>query len=122
MVDFDTNLVSQDFDKNLTRIWCIFRQGHKTIFYAGGATGSDIEIYIQEGTKKLVVLHNRRNGITVSSNIYDGPLTKDNQWVHLAVTFDGVNITLYYDGVSQGSVAVDAPQVSVDAEEMKPNP
>ena len=88
--------------------------GHYPIFCAGNSTGNDIEIYVQKNTNNLIVVHNRANGGTIQSATYNSP--PDNVWYHLAVTYDGTNIEIFYDGVSQGTVGASVPLESTGAE------
>lgn len=71
---------------------------HRAIFSIGNESVSDVEIYIQQGTNDLVVVHDRGEtnfgGLGFSDPVF-------NQWFHLAVTYDGTDIAVYYDGVKQ---------------------
>jgi len=72
----------------------------RAIFSAGTANTSDIEIYVQGGNNRMTVVYNRASpGYAISAKEYSlGPV---NTWFHLAVTYDGTNTRLYYDGVEQ---------------------
>jgi hypothetical protein len=73
--------------------------GHWPIFSIGNSTISDIEIYVQQGTNKLAVFHDRGEA-SLGGNTYSVP--PSNQWFHLAVTYDGgTDIKVYFDGVEQ---------------------
>lgn len=88
--------------------------GYQAIFFAGTTVGSDIEIYVQEGTNNLVVAHNRGNGGSIQGVTF--PVPPNNVWFHLAVVYNGSTVTAYYDGVSQGSpMAMVTPVVSASA-------
>ena len=65
---------------------------------------NDIEIYCQTAAynRDLTVVHNRGNGGTFSY-AYFAPPPLDT-WFHLAVTFDGTTVHVYYDGVSKSTV------------------
>lgn len=76
---------------------------HYPIFHVGNATTSDIEVYLQNSTNKLIVVHNRRTsgGVTYS----EFPTPPANTWYHLSVTYDGTSIRAYYNGVLQSGNA-----------------
>ncbi len=77
---------------------------HFSIFHVGTTATSDIEVYLQNGTNKLIVVHNRRSsgGVTYS----EFPTPPVNTWYHLSVNYDGATIKVYYDGVAKtGTIA-----------------
>lgn len=76
-----------------------------------GTDANDIEVYIQANTKDLIVAVNRDNGGAVDFvGFVDPPL---NTIFHLAVRYDGANVNVFYDGVSQAvaqqSTVMNAP-------------
>ncbi|MDB4533747.1 T9SS type A sorting domain-containing protein [Vicingaceae bacterium] len=80
------------------------------IFTAGTLTGDDISIFVQKSSNLLTVTHNRGNGGTQQARQFSSP--PNNSWYHLAVTYDGTNIEVFYDGVSQGSFPISTPLLS----------
>lgn len=87
--------------------------GYQVIFFAGTTVASDIEVYIQQGTNGLVVVHNRGNGGTLQGATFAIP--PNNTWFHLAIVYNGSTIEAFYDGVSQGSFAIPTPVMSTNA-------
>ncbi|MBL4585783.1 MAG: T9SS type A sorting domain-containing protein, partial [Flavobacteriales bacterium] len=81
--------------------------GYPPIFNIGTNSLSDVEMYVQQETNDLVIVHNRSNGGTLSFSVFPDP--PNNVLFHLAVVFDGTNVEVFYDGVSQGSSAFVAP-------------
>jgi len=82
----------------------LFRRG------ALGVLASEIEIYIWPGPtlpspynrdRRLVVAHNRGGGASCYKYFTPFPL---DQWVHLAVTWDGTTLTAYYNSIKQDPV------------------
>lgn len=84
---------------------------HATLMYAGGATGSDIEIYIQGGTNDLIVAHNRDNGASFSYGAFTGPTQFNNEFFHLAVVYGGGTCYVFYNGVWQNQTRTITPPV-----------
>jgi len=91
----------------------IFRRGTM------GTEASEIEIYIWPGPsaspprdRRLVVIHNRGGAVGWK---YFTPFPLD-QWVHLAVTWDGTTLKAYYDSIEQnpvgGTLMVNNPATS----------
>jgi hypothetical protein len=85
------------------------------IFVRGADDGvthaDDIEVYVQHGSKDLIVAHNRTNGgLFDFVGFQDPPL---GEWFHLAVVYDGTDVRAYYNGlpaaVVHGSTAMVAP-------------
>ncbi|MEM6795477.1 MAG: PKD domain-containing protein, partial [Acidobacteriota bacterium] len=78
---------------------------HRPIFIRGAADGTtnanDLEVYIQRNSRDLVVYHNRGNGGSARFVTFRDP--PRDQLFHLAVTYDGARVRVYYDGVEQGS-------------------
>ena len=88
--------------------------GYYAPFFAGTAVVSDIEVYIQSGTNDMYVVHNRGNGGTLQGVQFPDP--PNNVWYHLAVVYDGAQVEMFYDGISQGKFAIATPVVSSGAE------
>ncbi|MEQ8581537.1 MAG: LamG-like jellyroll fold domain-containing protein [Marinoscillum sp.] len=89
---------------------------YNTIFYAGGATGSDIEVYQNTQNGVFTVLHNRGNGGTLSTfGTSTNPLPSG-EYAHLAVTYDGATVRLLVNGVEVGSGAMLPPVKSAGSE------
>lgn len=83
-----------------------------------GILNSEIEIYTQHISRKLTVVHNR--GGTFCYKYFTAfPL---DQWIHLAVTWDGASLKAYYNNVEQlvtgGTGTIVSPATSGPA---KPN-
>ncbi|MEM1182926.1 MAG: LamG-like jellyroll fold domain-containing protein, partial [Acidobacteriota bacterium] len=78
---------------------------HRPIFIRGAADGTtnanDLEVYIQRNSRDLVVYHNRGNGGSARFVTFGDP--PRDRLFHLAVTYDGARVRVYYDGVEQGS-------------------
>lgn len=72
---------------------------HYPIFHVGTASTSDIEVYLQNSSNRMIVVHNRRASGSPTYNEY--PTPPANVWYHLAVTYDGSNIRIYYDGTEK---------------------
>jgi hypothetical protein len=72
---------------------------HYPIFHVGTTTTSDIEVYLQNGTNKLIVVHNRRSSGVVTYSEFPTPPV--NTWYHLSVSYDGSAIKVYYNGVAK---------------------
>jgi uncharacterized repeat protein (TIGR01451 family) len=90
---------------------------HVPIFIRGAADGSDandVEVYVQHGTHDLVVAVNRGNGGSFDFAGFEDPPA--GTLFHLAVTFDGSTLAVYYDGVvkavTQNDAAVPPPLAS----------
>lgn len=78
--------------------------GSRAIFSAGTAGTSDIEIYVQGSSNRLVVVYNRASsGYTLAAKEF--PVPPLNTWFDLAVTYDGATTKVYYDGVEQTALA-----------------
>jgi hypothetical protein len=75
---------------------------HYPLFFIGTTTTSDIEVYLQNGTNKLIVVHNRRSSGGITYNEY--PTPPQNTWYHLSVTYDGSSINVYYDGIQKTKI------------------
>lgn len=89
-------------------------QGHRSIFYAGAfASGSDIELFIQEGTGNLYVVHNRGNGGTLQGVFT--PYTHSGVWCHVAVVYNGSTVSIYLDGVLANSAAIATPVMTANS-------
>ncbi len=90
----------------------------RAIFFTGTSASSNIEIYTQSGSNYLVVVHNRGIvGFTSSGQTF--PIPPINTWFHLAVTYDGSAIKVYYDGVLKtpnSTIAGSPLQKSIGAE------
>ncbi|MBK6266948.1 T9SS type A sorting domain-containing protein [Marivirga sp. S37H4] len=72
------------------------------IFTIANSTKSDLEIYIQNASNKLTVVHDR--GDAMGYREYGAP--PNNQWFHLAVSYDGTTgMSVYYDGVLQAPLS-----------------
>ncbi len=89
---------------------------YNSIFYAGGATGSDIEIY-ENPDGKLTIIHNRGNGGTLGSYLIQGNPITNSTYIHFAVTYDGSTSRVFVNGVEKGASAIAAP-VKSSASEM----
>lgn len=72
------------------------------LFWRGVEGQSDIEVYVQQSTNDLVIVHNRNNGGGFDWVAYEDP--PDDQWYHLTVTYDGSQTDVYYDGLPQSVV------------------
>ncbi|MEO1366331.1 MAG: Ig-like domain-containing protein, partial [Acidobacteriota bacterium] len=69
-----------------------------------GATNSnDFEVYTQWDTPYITVVHNRGSG-GGSFDYVRFPVPPLDRYFHLAVTFDGSRVAVYYDGVVQANV------------------
>ncbi|MGB0368297.1 MAG: LamG-like jellyroll fold domain-containing protein, partial [Flavobacteriales bacterium] len=88
--------------------------GYQSIFFAGTTAASDLEMYVQQGSNAFVVVHNRGNGGTLQGATFSVP--PNNTWFHLAVVYNGSTVTAYFDGVSQGAIAMATPVVSSGAQ------
>ncbi|RED98905.1 LamG-like jellyroll fold domain-containing protein [Marinoscillum furvescens] len=89
---------------------------YNTLFYAGGTTGSDIEIYQNASTGAITVLHNRGNGATTSTVSFPKEALPSDEWTHLAITFDGTYATIYSGGTYFGTATIDPPVKSAGSE------
>lgn len=77
----------------------------------GTANTDDVEVYVQATTNELFVVHNRDSSNNASAVGFPAPPL--DEWFHLAVAYDGTNVTVYYDGVAKtaiyGSPSIVAP-------------
>lgn len=85
------------------------------IFYAGGTTGSDIEIY-ENSSGTITVLHNRGNGGTQGAYSISGNPITNSTYVHLAVTYNGLASRVFVNGVEKGAASLVAPVKSASSE------
>ncbi len=85
------------------------------IFYAGGFTGSDIEIYVNNTNSRLTLLYNRGNGGRMSSESR-AYLPTDNKYFHLAITYNGIYTNVYLNGILQRSARLNPPIKSQNSE------
>lgn len=60
---------------------------------------SQIELYVQNATNRVVLAHNRSSGAPFDFVAF--PAAADETWFHLAVTYDGAEARMYFDGVQQ---------------------
>ncbi len=70
---------------------------HRPILFRAGTDANDIEVYVQS-TGHLVVAHNRGNGGIFDFVRFANPPI--GTLFHLAVVFDGTDVTAYFDGVA----------------------
>lgn len=89
---------------------------YNTLFYAGGATGSDIEVYQNSSSGVFTVLHNRDNGGTLSAYSFSTNYLPDSEWVHFAVTYDGATSRIYVNGELKVSNALVPPVKSASSQ------
>lgn len=80
---------------------------HRPIFHIGTTQVSDIEVYVQKSTNKLIVVHNRGKSSGLGGFAFPAP--PNNVWFHLAVSFDGSKAKVYYDGVEQNTTTGATP-------------
>jgi hypothetical protein len=84
---------------------------YRIIAIRGGGNANDVEVYIQRNTNDLIVAHNRTNGGSFDFVGFVDPPA--GVFFHLAVTFDGVEVRGFYNGleagVTQGTRVVTAP-------------
>lgn len=85
------------------------------VFYAGGATGSDIEIY-ESSNGSLTVVHNRGNGGAQGSYVISGDPITNNTYVHFSATYDGRVSRIFVNGVEKGAKTLVAPTKSASSE------
>ncbi|MGL1887409.1 MAG: T9SS type A sorting domain-containing protein [Reichenbachiella sp.] len=88
---------------------------YNSIFYAGGATGSDIEVY-EASNGVLTIVHNRGNAGTQSYYTIAGDVITNSTYVHFAVTYDGATSRVFVNGVQKGSAALLAPIFTASSE------
>ena len=75
---------------------------NRPIFSIGTSSHSDIEIYIQNTTNQLIIAHDRSSSGAVTGGYAAHAIPPNNQWFHLAVTYNGSNVVkVYFDGVEQ---------------------
>ena len=75
---------------------------YRILAIRGSGSSNDIEIYVQRTSDDMIVVHNRGNGGTFDGvGFVDPPL---GTFFHFAVTYDGVEVHAYYDGVEAGVV------------------
>lgn len=88
-----------------------------TLFYAGGSNGSsDIEIYQSTATGAITVVHNRGNTGTNGYIITANNLLPNNEYAHLAVSFDGTTIRIMVNGEEKYANSIVAPLKSSGSE------
>lgn len=80
--------------------------GYLPMFFLGTSAVSDVEVYTQQTTNNLVVVFNRGSSGLGGYSFTPPP---NNTWYHLAVTYDGTNVKVYYDGVEQSIVDASNP-------------
>lgn len=102
-------------------VWINERAGgnstmYNTLFYAGGAAGSDIEVYQNSSSGVFTILHNRDNEGTLSHYSVSTNFLPDSEWVHFAVTYDGINSRIYVNGELRVTNALQAPVKSASSE------
>lgn len=85
------------------------------IFYAGGVTGSDIEIY-ENSSGNITVLHNRGNGGTQANYVIPGNAITNSTYVHFAATYNGLASRIFVNGVDVGAASIAAPIKSGSSE------
>jgi len=87
---------------------------YRPIAFRGMTDANDIEVYVQAKSKDLIVAHNRGNGGIFDYVGFEDPPV--GSLFHLAVVYDGTDVTAYYDGVpaavTQKTSAVGAPEDS----------
>ena len=79
----------------------------RPIVFIGTSTSSDIEIYVQQSSNNLYIVHNRGNAGTFSFAFYNN--VPNNVLYHLAVVFNGTTVEVFYNGVSRGINNIAAP-------------
>lgn len=81
--------------------------GYLPVFFLGDGQVSDVEVYIQQSTNYLVVVFNRGKASGLGGISY--PIPPNDEWFHLAVTYDGSSLGVWYDGVAQHPTDVSNP-------------
>ncbi len=76
----------------------------KTIISKRGNSNDGYHFYLRDDNRVEM-----RFGNTASATITSNTALNDNQWRHVAFTFDGTNANLYIDGVLDNTEAMDAP-------------
>ena len=77
--------------------------GQRPVFWRGSGAAGDIEAYVQLGSNEFIILHNRNNTGTFAFTT--APPPPDAVGFHLAVTYDGAQGRIYYNGVLQNPTA-----------------
>ncbi len=81
------------------------------------ADSTDLEIYLQRINNDIIVAHNRTKNTGFGYEGFSTP--PNNDWYHLAVSYDGTDRSVYYNGelqnVEQASAANNAPKRSENA-------
>ncbi|MEP0368338.1 MAG: LamG-like jellyroll fold domain-containing protein [Cyclobacteriaceae bacterium] len=85
------------------------------IFYVGGTTGSDIEIY-ENSSGTITILHNRGNGGTQAAYSISGNTITNNSYVHFAATYNGLASRIFVNGVEVGAASLAAPTKTASSE------
>lgn len=116
-------IASFDYSKGYTFEAWVNRpaaSAHLPILSIGNRTVSDVEIYVQQSTNDLIVFHDRGEASSGGFGFTDPPL---NQWFHLAVTYNGTDIEVYYNGIRQnvtdGRFAPTSPMTKTNGTDLK---
>lgn len=113
---------SSQFNQNsafTVEMWVNTSSGYAlgSIFYSGGASGF-LDLGVNSSTGKIAILLS-----TTGASVVDASMAPTiGVWMHLAMVSNGSTVTLYVDGVSQGSASYSgvAPNTAIRLGRYKP--